>query len=383
MTYIPVRYERICAYCGKEFVAHDNRKIFCSKKCKDIALRLKKGIQCNPNPEPYHKICKVCGKPFDSFRKASVTCSHECAVKYKSPKKRGTPITTTTTEMWVNKRHGDSFEYVKHTRGRIWLRCKSCGQTIERATSTVRQKNINCEYCKEDENLKEARQKMMCFFIALKESKTPKRCVVCGKEFYSQYPTQLYCSNRCRCKKKRSNNGFRSRCRHYGVFYDSSVTRKKVIKRDNGICQICGKKCNPLDLRWGTIGPDFPTVDHIIPLAKGGTHTWDNVQCACAICNSNKRDLLDYEDSDMAKVDFKLNLPGLNQLMKSKEMQAHLQAAGDAVVSASNGNYGADVHVADFVAIANVYPEDLESYRKNMENNELLKAVGAAGLPMG
>jgi hypothetical protein len=26
-------------------------------------------------------------------------------------------------------------------------------------------------------------------------------------------------------------------------------------------------------------------------LANGGTHTWDNVQCAHAICNSYKRDL--------------------------------------------------------------------------------------------
>lgn len=139
---------------------------------------------------------------------------------------------------------------------------------------------------------------MLSFLTALTESKTPKKCICCGKEFYSEYSNQKYCSDQCRNKsrnkRKRNGKGYKSRCRKYGVYYDSSVTRTKVIKRDHGICQICGKVCNEHDLRWGTLGPDFPTIDHIIPLAKGGSHTWDNVQCACAICNSDKRDLLGY-----------------------------------------------------------------------------------------
>ena len=87
---------------------------------------------------------------------------------------------------------------------------------------------------------------------------------------------------------------------------------------------------------------------------------------------------------EMGNVRFKLSLKGLNELMKSDGMQAHLQEAGEAVAGIADGNYGVRVHNdAKFVAIANVYPEDLESYRKNMQDNELLKAVGAAGLPMG
>lgn len=31
-----------------------------------------------------------------------------------------------------------------------------------------------------------------------------------------------------------------------------------------------------------------PELEHIIPIAMGGTHTWDNVACACRLCNQAK-----------------------------------------------------------------------------------------------
>jgi len=80
--------------------------------------------------------------------------------------------------------------------------------------------------------------------------------------------------------------------------------------------------------------------------------------------------------------DFKLNLPGLNELMKSGEMQAALQAAGSAVARAAGADYGVRVHEASWVAIANVYPASKEAAADNAKNNTLLKAVGAAGLRM-
>lgn len=34
------------------------------------------------------------------------------------------------------------------------------------------------------------------------------------------------------------------------------------------------------------------TLDHIIPLSKGGSHTADNLQCAHFMCNSKKGDAM-------------------------------------------------------------------------------------------
>jgi 5-methylcytosine-specific restriction endonuclease McrA len=53
------------------------------------------------------------------------------------------------------------------------------------------------------------------------------------------------------------------------------IDRNLVYKKDDGICGICGK---PLEMS------DF-TLDHIIPIAKGGGHLYANVHSAHRICN--------------------------------------------------------------------------------------------------
>jgi len=191
-----------------------------------------------------------------------------------------------------DERH-PNFEYLESRTSpkQVRLKCKTCGHIIERASSTFRQKNVSCDNCEEKRKLSETRQTLLATFLAIEDYKTPKTCKTCGGVFYSPYCTQIYCSERCKRKAKSKTSSIRKRCRKYGVHYDSSVTRTKVFERDGYICQICGKPTDLNDREWGTIGPLFPTVDHIIALANGGSHTWDNVQCAHAICNSYKRDL--------------------------------------------------------------------------------------------
>lgn len=53
----------------------------------------------------------------------------------------------------------------------------------------------------------------------------------------------------------------------------------------NWTCGIC---FNPIDKRLRVPNWKAATIDHIVPLCKGGTHTWDNVMPAHYICNQNK-----------------------------------------------------------------------------------------------
>lgn len=60
-----------------------------------------------------------------------------------------------------------------------------------------------------------------------------------------------------------------------------------LIRKNGDLCQICNK---PIENKTG---PWSPSVDHIIPLAKGGTHTPDNIQLTHKLCNNRKGDKWD------------------------------------------------------------------------------------------
>ena len=56
-----------------------------------------------------------------------------------------------------------------------------------------------------------------------------------------------------------------------------AVNRREVLRRDKHSCQYCGST-------------KHLTLDHVIPLSKGGKHSWDNVVTACESCNNSKSD---------------------------------------------------------------------------------------------
>lgn len=58
----------------------------------------------------------------------------------------------------------------------------------------------------------------------------------------------------------------------------AALNRRAVFARDGGRCQYCGDAAD--------------SIDHVVPRAKGGTHSWENVVAACRPCNVRKRDRL-------------------------------------------------------------------------------------------
>lgn len=66
------------------------------------------------------------------------------------------------------------------------------------------------------------------------------------------------------------------------------VNPLKVFDRDGWECRLCGIPTPRV--KRGTYEFDAPELDHIIPLAKGGEHSYRNTQCTCRRCNSLKSD---------------------------------------------------------------------------------------------
>jgi 5-methylcytosine-specific restriction endonuclease McrA len=52
-----------------------------------------------------------------------------------------------------------------------------------------------------------------------------------------------------------------------------------LTQANRGICHYCEKKFKPKDL----------TMDHVVPLARGGTSTPGNIVPACKDCNRDKK----------------------------------------------------------------------------------------------
>lgn len=115
---------------------------------------------------------------------------------------------------------------------------------------------------------------------------------------YGRKKAGPYCSKRCQLKHNRNSSNVGHRLRKYGSADKPRdyIHLSDVIERDNGTCYICGCKTSRQDYYlshgWFTVGNTYPTIDHVIPLARGGTHTWDNVRLACRLCNSTKGDSL-------------------------------------------------------------------------------------------
>lgn len=84
----------------------------------------------------------------------------------------------------------------------------------------------------------------------------------------------------------------------------------------------------------------------------------------------------------MSKVKFKLNLKGLNEVMKSPELQSLMQESGErirnAAASMSNGGqFETQTKPIRWIAVTDVRVKDKKAMKAVLEDNVLNKALNA------
>lgn len=131
------------------------------------------------------------------------------------------------------------------------------------------------------------------------------RCEACSKAEHEQYLKRTIQRVRTNSKwgEKVSEISLKAEQqktynkKRYEVYVKTAPYRKRInwqeVSEIQGMkCAVCGKMTNPNDvwLKDGRkcFGRDYPTVDHILPLKRGGTDSMDNVQLLCKQCNSKK-----------------------------------------------------------------------------------------------
>lgn len=164
------------------------------------------------------------------------------------------------------------------------IQCCKCGYIKPKGKRT-RSYMTKCSICAKEERRLERR----------------KRCGCCGR--LVEEPRKRMCPEcrdvKYREKQRRKHGTLCERTRYANAkangYIDWSISLDKLIQRDNGVCALCGQPVDPSAYHITSEGyfvahGAYPSIDHIVPLSRGGTHTWNNVQLAHCICNSVKCD---------------------------------------------------------------------------------------------
>lgn len=199
-------------------------------------------------------VCKQCSKEYRPKHSTRITyCSRECYFEY--------------------RRQNPSESYIKSCAVYAAY-CIGCGSPY-----VSKRKQLYCGGKCESRRVS----------IAPKT----KTCKCCGNEYKPSFtggrPNE-YCSDLCSSLVDAARSRI-SKAKRKAVLKSAkveSVDPFKVFERDGWECQLCGIK-TPKSKR-GTYDDNAPELDHILPLAKGGEHSYKNTQCACRKCNGLKSD---------------------------------------------------------------------------------------------
>lgn len=193
-----------CKQCGENFKSINERKKFCSDKCRSANHRQNAGTLV--------VVCKGCQKEFNTYNRKKVYCSNEC-------------------------------------------------------------KKIN--WCPESR-------------VEKRKTFHDRQCKECGGHFVTSYTDNVFCARSCYNKYYNRLKEFkrRSQISDNGEI-NKEISINRLIKRDGFKCYLCNKDTNK---NKDYNHDDYPSVDHVKPLTKGGTHTWDNVKLAHRKCNREKSD---------------------------------------------------------------------------------------------
>jgi len=248
--------------CRALFVGKKGQR-FCSRTCsrKWLAIENSKG----PKTPIAHATCEGCGCKFKPrLARYSRFCSRECCFK-------------------LQRRCRAERESAIEMARLANLPVCPCGKRLKVMGGT---------YCSGK-----------CYHLATHKPKHLSKtqcCRVCGTTIIIEgrghgTSGRVYCSKKCSRKAsrriERANGTHRVSCARRAKRLREATIEMinpfKVFERDGWTCWLCGVGC----VR-GAEHPDSmaATVDHVIPLAKGGEHSYANVRCAHFICNSRKRD---------------------------------------------------------------------------------------------
>lgn len=272
--------EGCCHWCGEVTpVATRRPRKWCSDLCASRAAEFRRnGKAPAGSVREVPTSCAGCGVPIEQgerSRNPKKWCSQSCRVK-------------------THRDNDPIYRYKLRDRSAAAVRAKNAAMP-----------DVECGHCGEvTPRTKTGRPKKYCSKRCERSASYRRRLLTapeCSEEGCSRpMVSKGLCSGHYAALWRTSNPDkhtaknlrYRAQKRHEGA---ESFCRIEVMELSDWTCHLCGES---IDRDCPYPDPLYGTVDHVVPLSKGGTHTLDNVSAAHHICNSTKRDNEDYVHVD-------------------------------------------------------------------------------------
>ena len=273
-----------CVECSAEIIGNKGKK-YCSPKCRGRYSRRNKPKTIKPDrrKKPVYLECEWCGKEFKRKKSVQTFCSRKCSTSKTAfdlrvasqQKYRIKDLKCRTCDIMFSG-YDSNYKHYCSDFCKLNYRCLSqcvwCNVIFDAGDSCAR-------YCSDDCRIMMRRKKDTDRRIPTPKVWTQGNCLYCNKTFWMSR-TKKYCSPKCSGKSAKH----RRRALKKKAFVED-VNVGELFKRSKGKCCICGYKVKR-NVDWNH--PLAQTIDHIIPLAHGGEHSYLNTQLAHRHCNTWK-----------------------------------------------------------------------------------------------
>lgn len=231
--------DRSCVACGVSIAHRSPLAKTCSTACYQWA-RKRPGL---PRPD---RLCVGCGDHLADLPPQAKACSRQCSD-------------------WAKRHPGVLLKKLRL--------CEACGADISGKVPTARFCGSACQHW--------ARR-----YPGIPWA--PPLCRTCGCLLNGRRVDAKYCTELCRTRAhldRHRDKRSRRRALVRGSAVEGAVRSIDVLERDGWFCQICVRPIDP-ELAWPD--PWSKSVDHRVPISKGGAHSMENTQAAHLGCNSKK-----------------------------------------------------------------------------------------------
>lgn len=258
---------RQCVVCSEDFFSNIKIKKACSPECGFTHDRnrarayARKKAELTPKVDYPPRPCAECGTEFKPAARTFLYCSPACNSKVQSRRFKR--------------------KVAKANQAALSADIRSCLVCEEEFVPAFYQQANCSDGCSHKARVQRNRLR----YQPKRVSNPQRQCPECKALYTPRDDRQIGCTVECGAiiSKRLAANMRRARLAGSTV---ERVDPFEVFERDGWRCQLCGIK-TPKAQR-GKHKRNSPELDHIVPLSRGGEHSYKNTQCLCRACNMSK-----------------------------------------------------------------------------------------------